>query len=387
MNIMNICIISPFFMPFVKSSEYGLAQTLTEFGHNVMILTSTSKAMRETMVTKKKYKDEPEFKVKYLTSIDFAENPIVPSVFFHVLKGNYDVVMLREDYPFICHMAYFAAKVKGIATVLTTERTYYPSSFKGFFLKFFDITINKVLRNGVDAYTAHCTAAKDFAEKYLGTLRTIAVIPPGIDTDLFKPLIITNSTYLKYGHPKLLTVARLHEYKGLKYLIKSLADVAKSNTEIKLYIMGKGPEKKNLEKLINELNLDDNVVFLNIAIPNNEMPQLYSECDIYVQPSIIEPFGIAVLEAMACGKAVIGTKTGGMMDTIIDGVTGFSVSAANSEDLSRAIIKLINNRTLLVQTGVAARKESLRYDYQIISRQYLTVINGIIKAKKSDHEV
>lgn len=374
---MNICIVSPFFTPFVKSSEYGFAQTLTEFGHEATILTSTSDAPREKMVTKKKSKEQHNFKVKYLKSIDFAENPFAPSVFLHILRSNFDVVMLREDYPFMCHLAYFASKIKRIPTILTTERTYKPQGFKGFFLRVFDVTINRVLRSGADAYTAHCNAAMDFARKNLGTSRKMVLTPVGIDTYSFDSLPGKDFTYIKDGDLKLLTVARLHEYKGLQYLIKALGDVVQEKKDIKLYILGKGPEKKKLEKLVKDMKIDDNVVFMNIAIPNQEMPQLYSECDLYVQPSIIEPFGIAVLEAMACGKPVVGTKTGGMLDTIVDGVTGFSVPPANVEELAGAIMKLVKDRDLLVRMGEHARKKALQYDWKLVASKYLDVISSI----------
>jgi len=70
------------------------------------------------------------FKVEYLKCVDFAENPIAPQVFFHVLLGRYDIVMLREDYPVMCHFAYFASKLRKIPLTLTTERTYTPKGFK-----------------------------------------------------------------------------------------------------------------------------------------------------------------------------------------------------------------------------------------------------------------
>ena len=61
-------------------------------------------------------------------------------------------------------------------------------------------------------------------------------------------------------------------------------------------------------------------------VRHHEIPALYAECDVYAQPSIVEPYGIAVLEAMACGKPVVGTRVGGILDTMKDGGLGFSLS-------------------------------------------------------------
>ena len=379
---MRICIVSPYFTPFVRSSEYYLAQTLAEFGHVVSILTSTSKAPREAMVTGKRYEEKHNFKVRYLRCVDFDENPIAPSVFFRVLRGGYNVVMLREDYPIMCHLAFFASKIRKIPTILTTERTYYPTGLKRIFLKFLDVTLNKILREGVSAYTAHCSAAVEFSKKKLGTSRKMVITSAGVDSNLFRPLP-KDAFYLKDGNIRLFTVARLHKYKGLEYLIKAFARVVQERKGVvKLYILGKGPEEWALKRMAMNLGVDDDVIFISKSIPNTEMPRVYTECDIYVQPSVIEPFGIAVLEAMACGKPVIGTRIGGMLDTIVDGKTGFLVPPADASALSKAILKLVEDRTLLKEMGENAREEALRYDWNVIAKRYLDVINEISNQTK-----
>lgn len=77
--------------------------------------------------------------------------------------------------------------------------------------------------------------------------------------------------------------------KAFKILLDERDDI---RLYIRLYILGKGPEEKNLKNLVKRLNLTKNIVFIDTAIPNQEMPKLYSECDLYIQPSIIEPFGL-----------------------------------------------------------------------------------------------
>jgi len=376
---MKICIISPYFTPFVNGSENGLAKKLSELGHDVTIITSTSLAPREKMVANDRYVEKYNYNVKYLASIDFYENPIVLSVFFHVLRQHYDVIMLREDYPIICNLAYFAAKIKKIPLTLSTDRTYSlgVSNLKGLLLKILDSTTNRLVRNGVDAYIAHCSAAKEFVIDELKTTNQVKVIHIGIDTDFFKPME-RRAKYLNEGTFKILTVARLHNHKGLEYLVKAMTSVVEKYPGVRLYIKGKGEEEKKLKEMIDILGLEEHIRFIKEAIPGNDLPEFYSECDLYVQPSIIEPFGIAVLEAMACGKPVVGTKTGGMLDTIVDGVTGFSVPPANPEELSGAIIKLIDDRVLHIKMGENARKESLRYDWNVIGKKYQDVVQSIL---------
>jgi len=376
---MRICIVAPYFTPFVRGNEFGLAQSLTELGNDVTVLTSTARAPREGMVAEggsKLYSHD--FKVEYLPTIsNIGENPMTPSVFTNVLKNDCDVILLQEDYPYICHLAYLAAKIRGIPTVLSTERTYYPGNFaRNAALKILDKTINKVVRDGVDIMTAHCTAAKEFMIKELGVKREIKVIHVGVDTKLFKPMK-SNEQHLTSGKVKILTVARLHKYKGLDYLIKAMSTVHEEMPDAKLYILGKGPEEQNLRNLVKNLALEDVIEFIKTPIPNHEMPEVYAECDVYIQPSIIEPFGIAVLEAMACGKPVIGAKVGGMMDTIVDGETGFLVNSKDSKALANQI-RALNDEKLRKKLGKNARERAVEhFDLMKIGAEYQELLRSL----------
>lgn len=377
---MRIGIVVPYFTPYINGNEYGLAKSLSFLGHKVTIITSTAKAPREKKVVNSKNSganSDLSFSVNYLpTLLDFADNPVVSGR--AGLFKDYDVLMLQEDYPYICHKVYRIAKKYEIPMILSSERTYYPDNqVKLYALKALDATINKSLRNGVDVLTAHCTAAKDFMSAELGVKREIRVVNVGVDSEVFKPLMSANR-YLKKGGLKILTVARLHEYKGLEHLLKAMKKVAKQIPEAHLYILGKGPEEQNLKTLKEYLNLRGHVTFVSESIPNYKMPELYAECDIYVQPSIIEPYGIAVLEAMACGKPVVGTKVGGMMDTIKDGECGFLVDPGSPGQLAEKIM-LLGNKALCEEFGKAARKRVQdKFDLLKIAYEYQQILDKLV---------
>ena len=218
---MNICIVVPYFTPYVCGNEYGLAQSLADLGHNVTIIASTAKAPREKAINAVAQEEHPGFSVEYLpTLIDAGDNPIVKGIDKRI--RNHDVVMLQEDYPFICHRAYAAARKFGVPTILSSERTYYPeSAVKRYALSVLDATVNKKLRDGVDLLTAHCTAAREFMIGELGVRREIRVIHVGVDTELFRPME-SEGRCLSEGGFRILTVARLHRYKGLRYLIEAM---------------------------------------------------------------------------------------------------------------------------------------------------------------------
>ena len=374
---MKLVIIVPYFTPYVRGNEYGLAEALTKLGHDVTIITSNAKAPRgvdEDTVRASDYTFDDvfgyNFKVDYLpTLLNIADTPIVTGLH---LKG-YDVVLLQEDYPFICHRAYKEAKKHEIKTILSSERTYFPTGLKGLALGYLDRTANKKLRDGVDVLTAHCLEARWFMRR-LGVERNIETIHVGVDTELFKP-INTEKKHLLLGDTfKILTVARLHKYKGLEYLIRAMKGV----DEARLFILGQGNEKTNLKNLIIQLNLKNKVELLNTNIPNHKMPFLYSDCDVYVQPSVIEPFGIAVLEAMACGKPVIGTKVGGMLDTIDDWKTGFLVEPENAEELANRIT-ILKGENKRAEMGLRARERAAKnFDWTVIGKKYQQIIEELM---------
>ena len=370
---MRLCIVVPYFTPYVRGNEYGLAQALCDIGHEVTIITSRGKAPREKMLASENVSTRYRFAVRHLPTVfDLADNPLVLGV---STKGC-DAVLLQEDYPLVCHKAYSVARRRGQPTMLCSVRTYYPPNIaKRTVLRLLDRTSNKRLREGVDVVTARCSAAKEFLQKDLRLTRDILVIHAGVDISMFKPT--DGGSYLEGGDPRILTTARLHKYKGLGYLVQAMKVVTEKLPQAKLYVLGRGPEEGALKAQVTGLNLEKHVVFLKASVPNDEMPHLYSECDIYVQPSVIEPYGIAVLEAMSCGKPVIGTRVGGMLDTVADGVTGFLVDPGDPRQLVHAIVELSDTR-VRQSMGTNARKRIVEtFDWMVIAGRYDRLIKGM----------
>jgi glycosyltransferase involved in cell wall biosynthesis len=381
---MKIGIVVPYFARYVRGNEYGLADGLARLGADVTVIASRGRALREKMLTTdSQAAGEAGYRVKYLpTPVDVGENPFTPAICGEVRRGGYDVLLLQEDYPLICHMAYLAARRRGIPTVLSTERTHFPPGYKRWALKAFDLTLDAMLRRGATVYTAHCSVARDFAQRELRVpAGRIQVVHVGVDASLFKPT--PGPTPLADGGIKLLTVARLHPYKGLEHLIRAMAIVVKSQPGVVLYIMGRGPSGPDLKKLAGDLKLEKSVRFIETPVPNTRMPPVYSSCDVYVQPSVVEPYGIAVLEAMSCGKPTICSRIGGMMDTVEDGVTGFLVSHADAGALAEKILLLATDDRRRSDMGQAARKRiEGQFDWPIIAGQYMDMITAVMPGRK-----
>ncbi len=358
---MKIAIVCPYFSPNIPSNELGLANTFRKLGHDVTVYTTKSKAPRDNSIPE----TTSDFNIKYSSVLfDLPDNPIVKDISPDILDS--DVIFLQEDYPTICHKAFR----KNTPTILSIERYYYPSSsIKNITLKAMDFALNNRLINKVDIITTHTRASRDFLLSR-GITKPIHIIPVGIDTELFKP--IPTSPHKNF---KILTIARLHKYKGLEYLIRAFKMVTLiAHQNIYLSIIGVGDEYNNLLTLIKYLNLEDKVFISNNFIPYQEIPQIIPKCDLYVQPSLIEPFGITVLEAMSCGKPIIASSVGGLKDTIRHNYNGILVIPRDIDGLYKAIINIMEKDCLRTSFSENSRKRALEYDWNNIAQKYMELI-------------
>lgn len=181
----------------------------------------------------------------------------------------------------------------------------------------------------------------------------IHFIPHGVNTDIFKPVDASNLRK-KYGTENsdvILYVGRIAKGKGVDKLIKILNLVIKKNKRVKLIIVGGDagylPIVKNL---IQKYGLSKNVAIVGYISKHN-LPEYYSMADLIVYPSRQEIFGLVLCEAMACGKAVIGSDIMGPSEIILNGKTGYTSNFKDLNKVSELIINLFNDRKLLAQMG------------------------------------
>lgn len=135
-------------------------------------------------------------------------------------------------------------------------------------------------------------------------------------------------------------VARLSEEKGHAYLIEAMQRVIIEIPDAQLLIVGDGGMKEKLLNLSQALRIEKNIFFLSSVFDTRE---ILSAMDIFVLPSLKEGLGLALMEAMASGLAVIGSKIGGIKSLIKDGFNGLLVEPANVDGLTQAILYLLKN--------------------------------------------
>lgn len=158
------------------------------------------------------------------------------------------------------------------------------------------------------------------------------------------------------GHePVIGTVANIYPRKGYEYLIEAIANIKKEIKDLRCIIVGEGDReyKLKLDRLANKLGVSENIIY--VGFQRNVYPFI-AIFDIFVLPSILEGFGIALIEAMAMGKPVVASNTGGIPEVVEDGVTGILVPPKNPDALADAILGLLNDKIKMKAMGIAGKE-------------------------------
>lgn len=214
------------------------------------------------------------------------------------------------------------------------------------------------------------------------TSKDIAITPFGVDVDMFEPKQV-KSIFDKKNELVIGTIKSLEPIYGVDYLIKAFSIVCEScpQLNLRLLIVGGGSLQKELIALCTSLKISDKVVFTGY-IKHNEIANYYNMLDINVVLSNSESFGVAVLEASACGKPVVVSNVGGLPEVVDEGITGFIVPPANIQAAADAIEKLIKNDTLRKEMGNNARKfVEERYNWKDNAKTMIDIYNNILTSK------
>jgi glycosyltransferase involved in cell wall biosynthesis len=185
----------------------------------------------------------------------------------------------------------------------------------------------------------------------------IDLTPFGVDCDKFKPS--TNGTS-DQEEIVIGTVKSLDEKYGINYLIESFAllvEKYRGPQKLRLVIAGEGVLKEELQGLAKKLGVGEVTEFLGF-VSNSEVPKLLHSFSVFVAVSVLdsETFGVAVVEASACGLPVVVSDVGGLRETVRNGITGFMVRRRDAGATAEAIGALVNNETLRREFGAAGRR-------------------------------
>ncbi len=194
----------------------------------------------------------------------------------------------------------------------------------------------------------------------------VHVIHPGCDAERFRPRAVDpvlrdRLLGARAGDRVVLTVGNLVERKGHDMVIRALARVLRQIPDVTYLVVGDGPHRDHLDRLAHATGVRDRVVFAG-RVDAEALPDIYALSDVFVMPSRVRPaesdvegFGLVFLEANACGKPVIGGRSGGIPDAIVDGKTGFLVEPESVPDIADRLALVLADRDLGAEMGREAR--------------------------------
>lgn len=277
---------------------------------------------------------------------DLWRIPLAVGTLVALLKREkFDLVHINDYWWF--PVAWLACWISGIPCVVHIRQEIEPRRMKQYWL------------TKADRVLAICEKIRQVAIEGGVDPKRIQVVYSGLDLSTTVEHVNGGLIRQRYGlHTGQLiigAVANLFPRKGYEYLVEALADVRKIIPNIHCVIVGEGDEsyRKHLLNLVNERDLNSIVTFAGFQ--SNALEYM-AAFDLVVLPSVLEGFGIVLLESMAMGKPVVASRVGGIPEAVEDGVTGILVPPANSRELAGALVSLLENSTLRQSMGEAGRK-------------------------------
>ena len=234
-------------------------------------------------------------------------------------------------------------------TLVGAERTYFP--------------ITKFSIEKSDGVTSISGYLKQRTLEFFGVSCEIRTIHNFVNCGIYKPAPEKRPTEEK----RLLHISNFRPVKRVQDCIRILAEVRKSEAA-HLWMAGDGPERSPAEHLARELGVERYVTFLG---KQDHIERLIPSAHVLLLPSELEGFGLAALEAMACGVPPVAARSGGVPELITDGVDGCLEAVGDTTAQARRVVELLSDEAHYERMSAAARKTAeTRFATEIIIPQY-----------------
>lgn len=244
--------------------------------------------------------------------------------------------------------------------------------------------LEAALCSWVDTVLATCRDEVSELKQMGADAPGIRVVPCGVDTSEFTP---DGDVWPRSDRPRLLSLGRLVERKGVDTVIRAMPHLPAAE----LLVAGGPPEPElpqdaeacRLLALADELGVADRVRLLG-SVGHEAVPALIRSADLVVSTPWYEPFGIVPLEAMSCGRPVVGSAVGGLLDTVVDGVTGILVPPRDPYAVTAAVQSLLASERRRLGFGRAARRRAkVEYDWARVAEGVEQVYRSVAVAAKA----
>lgn len=360
------------FYPYTSSGNsrvaYEISKGLVRRGHDVTVLT-TNLLEAETMFAPRKNEYNINgIKVRYNSNLFYKPHGVIPMLYSpgvinHIRKSlmDYDIVHLHENRFYTSIFLHHYAKKYGVPYVLQAHGSVSAKQSKEHIKMLYDFLFgSRTLRDASKVIALNQVEANQFKNAGVPD-SNIAIIPNGIDLAMYENLPPAGSFKKKFDLDErekvVLYLGRIHRMKGIGFLVRSFAYLAKINGEnLKLVIAG--PDSGYLNKvhsLVNTLGISDSVLFADTLSEENKI-SAFVDADIVVNVEPENVFGLVPLEAAACSKPVIVSNGNAISEAVHKGKFGFSVKYGDIDELVEIMRKMLNNDELLSEMGQKGRE-------------------------------
>ena len=290
-----------------------------------------------------------------------------------IKKGDFDVVHAHHAFARMPLSDLSIARDLDIKGILTTHTISLLPDYEYLWSPLsYGYPVYRIMLSKADEIIAVSDSARRFISHFTDV--PVRVIPNGVDTSRFRKMDRDDAReFMGFGdEPFFLYVGRLVTKKGLFTLLLAFRDVLKEIPKAKLRIAGKGKLKPVLSSMSKVLGINGNVEFLGY-VPDDALNPLFSSADVFVLPSSFgESFGIVILEAMASGTPVIGTKVGGIEEILEDGKYGVLVHPSDPSELACAMISMMSDRDIQEKiVKRALQKVRKEYDWRVVTKKVM----------------
>lgn len=360
-----------------------LGSKISSMGHEVTIFISDAYEPVEPSNL-----SDGRTRVKYLETklgkvFPPAYIPFTPALADEISSTDFDVVQSGEFFQWGTVLASKAAKKNNVPFIIWQEMDINPQ-FPGDILQ---TTYNRTYGRLVSRRTSAFVPRSESARRYLLSLGIspdiiAPIIHTGVDTEVFHPLEdgdLKERFGVRPESPLILSVGRLHPNKGFDILIEALSDVREKIPNVSLAIKGSGPQKAQLERLIDRLGLRANVRIITEHLSRKRMNELYNASDFIAISSRIDLFPFSAMESLACAKPVVSTYGRAVAHDIIgEHGTGILVSDGSRRGFVDAMVHLIRNPKIRHEMGRRALNLChQQFDLNVVSGQFCDIYNEV----------
>jgi glycosyltransferase involved in cell wall biosynthesis len=369
---MKICLFTPSFLPEVGGMEVvidRLARQFKNMGLEPVVIAQKSRHNTQTIELPYKviYYPRPHSAVWLLGSV---ERMLINEHQVH----RFDIIHAHMAYP----TGYIAVKLKkrlNIPVVITSHKgDIVPESrYRRRF-----ITRRRMCwaMENADAITGVSEKLKSIIDELTQGQARSLTIPNGVDMPDDSPGIMPDACRAIAEKPFMLTLGRLHRYKGLDVLLGAIALIHQQKRNIPcMVIAGDGREFENLKKQAAELGIESQVIFTG-AVFGPQKHWLLRNCAFFLQPSRAEGMPLTVMEAFAYVKPVIGTRISGIEELVTPGKTGYLVEPDNSQSLARVILDASSN-SAIGKMGEEAKHFASTRTWPVIAAKYIELFESL----------